>query len=125
MTSLLDADPATVRIGLVGASNDPRKYGNIILRDLVRKGFDVVPINPTEETVAGLRAYPTLEAAGPVDIANFVVPPPVATEVVGAVPADGAKVIWFQPGSFDSATVEVAKRRFDEVIAGPCIMVET
>ena len=44
-------------IALVGASNDPKKYGNKILLDLVSKGYDVVPINSTGDTIAGIKSY--------------------------------------------------------------------
>jgi len=36
-------------IALVGASNDPKKYGNKILLDLISKGYNVAPINNKEE----------------------------------------------------------------------------
>ena len=42
---------------LVGASNNPKKYGNKILLDLVSKGYNVVPINSTEDTIAGIKSY--------------------------------------------------------------------
>ena len=32
-------------IAIVGASNDPKKYGNKILLDLISKGHNVAPIN--------------------------------------------------------------------------------
>ena len=44
-------------IALIGASNDKKKYGNKILLDLVSKGHNVVPINPKEDNVAGLKSY--------------------------------------------------------------------
>ena len=45
------------RIAVVGASNDPSKYGNIIVKNLMAHGYDVVPVNPKEATIAGLPAY--------------------------------------------------------------------
>ena len=36
-------------IALVGASNDPTKYGNKILLNLKSKGFNVIPVNNKEE----------------------------------------------------------------------------
>jgi len=32
-------------IALIGASNDPSKYGNKIFIDLTNKGFHVIPVN--------------------------------------------------------------------------------
>ena len=53
---LLRPPKVETRIAIVGASQSPEKYGNIILRNLRRKGFTVVPVNPGLETVEGLRA---------------------------------------------------------------------
>ena len=39
-------------IALIGASNDKNKYGNKIYRDLRNKGYNVIPINPKEKTIA-------------------------------------------------------------------------
>ena len=48
---------ARVRAGgsvvLVGASKDPSKYGNKILKNLTSKGIPVVPINPREKEIEG------------------------------------------------------------------------
>ena len=69
-------------IALVGASNDKNKYGNKILLDLISKGHNVVPINPKEDTVAGLKSYNNVsELSEKPSIINFVVPPNVAFEL--------------------------------------------
>ena len=66
-------------IALIGASNDKSKYGNKIYRDLRDKGYNVIPINPKEETIEGDKAYTSIEKMNRLpDIANFVVPPPVS-----------------------------------------------
>ncbi len=39
------------RIALVGASKNPAKYGNIILKDLLSKGFEVLPVNPNYDEI--------------------------------------------------------------------------
>ena len=124
--ALLQRPPNEVPIGLVGASNARHKYGNIILRDLVQKGYPVLPINPTGTTVEGRPAVTSpLELEAPVSILNFVVPPAVALKIVEALPAGRFSVLWFQPGAFDAQVVAAAEAKAEVVIAGPCIMVET
>ena len=119
-------DPERTVVAVVGASNDPRKYGCIILRDLEAKGFQVVPVNPNQSEVCGHRSYPDIASIpGEVHIADFVVPPEVAIEVVRDLPPGRVESLWFQPGSFDPSVVREARERFERVIAGPCIMVET
>ncbi|MDY0002530.1 MAG: CoA-binding protein [Polyangia bacterium] len=125
MDALKRKGPET-RIAVVGASNDPEKYGNIIVRNLHGKGYTVLPINPKAETVAGLRAYPDLEAAlagGPIHIVNFVTPPSVTKKVLEEVEALGLPNVWLQDGSFDEAVLDsVAKASYRAYYNG-CIMV--
>lgn len=50
-------------IAIVGASNDPKRVGGIPLSLLVAAGFkEVYPVNPKNERVQGLQAYPDIES---------------------------------------------------------------
>lgn len=126
VTKLLQRAPQEVRIALVGASDARHKYGNIILRDLVRKGFTVMPVNPQRDEVEGRLCYRSAGLVpGPIHIVNFVVTPEVARAVTEGLPKGLGEVLWYQPGAFDEATVAAAQNHGAEVVAGPCIMVQT
>ena len=114
-------------IALIGASNDKQKYGNKIYRDLRNKGYNVTPINPKEETIEGDRAYNTIEEMPKLpDIANFVVPPPIAIKIAQNISKLGVKHLWFQPGS-ESNELETWLKNEEgiEYLINACIMVET
>lgn len=112
------------RIAVIGASNDPAKYGNTIVKNLVRHGYAVLPIHPSARQIAGLPAYArTADVAGPIAIADFVVPPAVALRVLDELDPQQIAVIWLQPGSFDEAVVTAARAKFRDVVVGDCIMV--
>ena len=114
-------------IALIGASNDRSKYGNKIYRDLRNKGYKVTPINPKEEKIEGDRAYASIEEMKELpDIANFVVPPPVAMKIAQNITNLGIKHLWFQPGS-ESKELEYWLKNTDgiEYLINACIMVET
>ena len=124
VAAMLEEPREARRIAVVGASNARHKYGNIILKDLRRKGFTVLPVNPRLDEVDGLVSYATVDdAPGPIDIIDFVVPPEKSLEVVRSLDPEKHRVLWFQPGSFDARVLEAAEP-FEHVIAGPCIMVE-
>lgn len=120
---LRDKSPAT-RIAVVGASNDPDKYGNIIVRTLAGHGYTVLPINPKAATIAGLPAYSDLASApGPVHIVDLVTPPDVTRQVVQRLDPAAVDVVWLQDGSFDDEVIRLAESRFPVVVHHACIMV--
>ena len=114
-------------IALVGASNDKNKYGNKIYRDLKNKGYNVTPINPKEDTIEGDKAYASIEMMEKLpDIANFVVPPPIAMKIAQHLVDLGIKHLWFQPGS-ESNELEAWLKNNNGIkyLINSCIMVET
>ncbi len=51
-----------------------------------QQGYTVVPINPHETEVEGLKAYASvLDVPGPIDMASFYVPPEVGEQVIDEV----------------------------------------
>ncbi len=112
------------RIAVVGASNDPAKYGNIIVRNLAAKGYTVLPVNPRQAEIAGLPAYPNLAAVpGPVHIVNVVTHPDVTKGVLEEASRLGLPAVWLQDGSYDEAVLEVAARAPFKTVHEACIMV--
>jgi len=112
------------RIAVVGASNHPEKYGNVIVRNLAAKGYTVLPVNPRETEIAGLPAFPDLESVpGPVHIVYVVVPPRVTLGVLEKAGELGIPAVWLQDGSFDDAVLEAAARAPFETVYDACIMV--
>jgi len=112
------------RIAVVGASNDPAKYGNIIVKHLAAKGYTVLPVNPRESEVAGLPAFPNLAAVpGPVHIVNVVTPPEVTRRVLEEASRLGLPAVWLQDGSYDETVLDVAARAPFRTVHEACIMV--
>jgi len=113
------------RIAVVGASNDPRKFGNIILNDLLVRGYDVVPVNPHEDRIAGLRVYRSLaDVPKPVDIVDVVTRPAVTLTILRDAQAAGIGLVWLQPGSFDAAVLAAAAAAPFRTVHDACVMVE-
>ena len=113
-------------IALIGASNDPSKYGNKILLDLVSKGHNVVPINPKEESVAGLKSYKNInEVNEKPSIINFVVPPVIGLEITKEMVEENYDNFWYQPGADSSEISEYLHSEKKSFIDDKCIMVVT
>jgi hypothetical protein len=123
--ALLALDPPSLRVAVVGASNDERKFGSIITRAVLGRGSRALPVTPTSAAVHGVPAVRSLGEAAPlVDVANVVVPPARALDAIASLPEGSRLPVWFQPGSYDDAVLEAARARGLPVLVGPCILVE-
>ena len=93
-------------LALVGASDDPRKYGYMTLRSILEAGYtgQVYPINPKGGELMGLKVYPSLkEIPGTLDLAVIVVPAQFVPEVLREAAAKGAKGAIILSGGFREA----------------------
>lgn len=122
ITALLyESDPV---IAVVGATDNLNKYGAIIYRDLKAKGYRVLPVNPTRDTVDGDIAYPDLGSLPETpDIVNIVVPPQRTLRVLDKAEELGIENIWVQPGAEDQAVMDRLQSGPFQYLANACIMV--
>jgi uncharacterized protein len=93
-------------VAVIGASSNRRKFGNRAVRAFRQQGYTVVPINPHEREVEGLRAYASvLDVPDAIDMASFYVPPEVGERVIDEVAQKGIAEVWLNPGSESDALV--------------------
>ncbi|MFD7502264.1 acetate--CoA ligase family protein [Streptomyces sp. NPDC059850] len=76
-------------VTVIGASNEPGKIGNSVMRNLIDGGFpgEIHPVNPKADDILGRKAYRSVtDVPGEVDVAVFAIPAkfvPAALEEVG------------------------------------------
>ncbi|MCK4889348.1 MAG: CoA-binding protein [Candidatus Aminicenantes bacterium] len=114
-------------IALIGASANKSKYGNIILNDLLNKGYNVFPVHPALEIIDGCKVSKTPEEIPEeVDLFVFVIPPDVGLEVTKRLYNKGYRKFWYQPGAESNEILEFLKNdtsvKFSTI---SCIMVNT
>lgn len=84
-------------IAVVGFSANPEKPSHSAPMELVRRGFDVIPVNPVADEIAGLAVVRSLaEIDRPVDLVDVFRPAAEAPEVARQAVAIGAKALWLQ-----------------------------
>jgi len=122
-TLLNEGDPV---IAIVGATENPEKYGNRIYRDLKGKGFRVYPVNPTKDTIDGDTVYADLgDLPETPDIVNFVVPPPRTLRILQRAKELGLMNAWIQPGAEDEDVLDYLADNDFDYLANVCIMVQS
>ena len=116
-----------MKIALVWASNNPEKFWNKILKDLILKWHKVFPINPKEEKIEGINVYKNIsDIKDEYEIINFVTKPEVTLNILkNNFELLKNKKIWCQPGaSNNEIKVFLEKNNFKDYIIDSCIMIE-
>lgn len=91
-------------IAVVGMTDNPKKPSNSVPMYMIRQGFNVTPVNPTIESAAGRKSYPSLlDVPDPIHIVNvfrrseFI--PEIVEQAIERHKNNGdVNVIWLQEG---------------------------
>jgi predicted CoA-binding protein len=122
---LLESGP---RIAIVGASSNPIRPSHGVMRSLVRAGYDVVPVNPRETEIDGMRCFPTVVDAvaetGHVDLVDVFRRPDLCVEHAREAVAVGARCLWLQLGIANAEAARIAHDAGLSVVMDRCTIVE-
>lgn len=132
MTALQFQDPDIIRatlnrkrLAVVGLSANELRASHFVGRYMQLHGYDVIPVNPREESILGLKSYPSLsEIPEPVDIVNVFRTPDAVPAIAAEAVTTGAKVLWLQFGVISNAGAEIAINGGLDVVMDRCLKVE-
>jgi acyl-CoA synthetase (NDP forming) len=99
LTALIDPKS----IAVIGASNEPYKFGGRPIRYMLQAPFKgpIYPINPRESEIQGLKAYADIRDVGePIDMAVITIPAPAVLGAVKACAEAGVKSLVIFSSSF-------------------------
>ena len=109
---------------IVGASNDPSKFGNRVFRSLRGAGYTVYPVNPRGGQIDGVEVYASLaDLPESPEVVDMVVPPAVTAKVVEEMQELGLTRVWMQPGAESSAAIAYCHEHGIQVVHDACAMV--
>ena len=109
-------------VAVIGASADPDKFGNWLIRYLQTHRFPgrLYPVNPNQAEILGLPCSPTIEAVPEVvDVCCFVVPARAAVPAVKAAARRGVRAgIVFASGFAEAGSHELEASLLDAARTG-------
>jgi predicted CoA-binding protein len=99
-------------VAIIGASNDPRKFGNKAVRAFLQQNFTVYPVNPNETEVEGLEVYKSIRdvPVRPKMISVYVPPQGVLVKLLPDIAARGCDELWLNPGTESDEILAEAER---------------
>ena len=126
-------DPLTIQrvllsartIAIVGLSGNALRASNFVGVYLQRHGYRVIPVNPRESEILGVRCYASLqEVPEKVDIVNVFRAPSALPDIATQAVAIGAGCLWAQFNVINDEGAVIAERGGLAVIMDRCIKVE-
>jgi predicted CoA-binding protein len=113
-------------IAVIGASRDEKSYSGSLFAELLKHGYEAIPVNPTAGEIAGKTAYKSVAEIRPVPERALILLPEDKTEqaVIDCANA-GIKNVWLHRhvagGVSDTRAIFRAEERGIQLITGFCM----
>ena len=105
------------KVAVLGASDNPERYSNLLIRRLHAKGHEVFPINPALRTIDGLQVYPNVGALPPgIDVLTVYMNAQRSDALADSLLASGIPKIIFNPGAENPALQKRLEEKGIEVL---------
>ena len=112
-------------IAVVGLSGNPERPSNIVASYLMDNGYTVIPVNPKEEEILGLKSYPDLSSVPQkVDVVDIFRKPEDVPPLVEDAIKIGAKTVWMQEGVINEEEAARARDAGLDVVMDKCMKKE-
>ncbi|MFH1505296.1 MAG: CoA-binding protein [Candidatus Omnitrophota bacterium] len=113
------------RFAVVGSFRNESKYAYKILKMLIKKGYQVYPVNPRLKEVEGLACYASIKDIPViVDAVDIVTPPAVTEKIVRECKELGITRVWLQPGAENDKAIQFCEANNIKLIHSLCVMIE-
>jgi uncharacterized protein len=117
---------AQKKLAVVGFSSNPKKFGNMIYKSLIEKGYKVYPINPKGGMINAVQCYANIASLPEqVDGVIIVIKPLETEKVVQQALSEGIKRVWIQQGAESKEAIKYCEDNGISVVYKECIMMYT
>jgi uncharacterized protein len=108
---------------LIGVSAKKKKFGNMILKNMIYRGFKVYPIHKNADFIDGIKCFADLKSLPEKPEGVILCVKPEETEkLVLEIHNAGIKNVWMQQGSESNVAVEYCVVNEIRVISGQCML---
>ncbi len=116
---------AQKRIAMIGVSREPGSFSVILFQELLRCGYDVVPVNPHTPNVLGHPCFARVQdVTPPVKAALLITSPEITETVVADCAQAGIRLVWMHrgvgAGAVSPRAITFCRTQGIDLIAGQC-----
>lgn len=110
------------KFAIIGVSNNPKKFGNTLLKEAISKKMDIYPVHPYIESIEGIKCYPSLSSIEGINALIICIAPKSAVAVIKNAIDYGIKHIWLQQGSESKEAIELCQKNNINLISKRCLL---
>lgn len=118
----IDAFLSSKKLAIAGVSRSPKSFSREVCRELKKRGYEVLPVNPNTDEIEGDKCYRSIEDL-PEDIKSLLILTPrheTDTVLRNAI-NQGFENIWVQQMSETAGTIKIADEYNKDIISKKCI----
>jgi predicted CoA-binding protein len=113
------------RIAMVGVSRNPKDFSRLLFRELSKRGYDMVPVNPAADKVEDCTCVPRVQDIHPApEAALIMTASPETANVVQDCAAAGVKRVWMYraggQGAINQEAVAFCHEHGIRLVEGHC-----
>jgi hypothetical protein len=113
------------KVAVIGMSRNPSKAAHFVPMYLKDIGYEIIPINPMADEIAGMKVYKSiLDVDDEIDIVDVFRPSEETPDVVKEAVEKRPKVIWLQEGIYHPEAVRIAREAGIDIVWNRCMMRE-
>ena len=113
------------RVAIVGLSANKLRASHFVGRYMQLHGYEVIPVNPREESILGNKSYASLgDIPDPVGTVDVFRDPSVTPAIAEEAVAVGARCLWMQFGVINEQAGEIATAGGLDVVMDRCLKIE-
>jgi len=111
------------KFAIAGVSRDKKKFGSLIYKELKKKDYNIVAVNPNMDTFEGEKCYRSVKELPPdIEALIVVAKPDISYSIVREAVEKGIRNIFLQQGAQNTDTIKYAEDKGINLIYKQCVM---
>ena len=110
-------------IAVVGMSPKPERPSHYVAMYLEEHGYNIIPVNPGHNEIAGMKSYPSLlDIPQTIDVVNVFRRSEYVLPIAESAVTVGAKALWLQDGVINEDGAALAEKAGLLVVMNDCML---
>jgi len=111
------------KLAFIGLSANPKKFGNLLYKELIKRSYELFPIHIREKVIDGIVCYPSIEVVkDKVEGIIINTNPKNTLQILDELKKNNITKVWLQPGAESKEVIVKANDLNLSLITNKCLL---